>query len=135
MRLTVVILLLCYVASAQDSLRVNRLQFRGYIKDMQSVNFKSNLSDPVTGNLIHNRLNFKWAPSDKFTAAMELRNRLFWGEEVKFTPGFPASLRNSNEAVDLSVNWIDTESIVLNSTIDRMWFEYRTEKWNVRFFR
>lgn len=135
MRLTVFILLLWSSASAQDTLGVKRLQFGGYIKDMQSVIFQRNLSNPVTGNLIHNRLNFKWTTSNKFTAAVEFRNRLFWGEEVKLTPGFSSRLRNPNEAVDLSVNWVDTESIVLNSTIDRMWFEYSEEKWNVRLGR
>lgn len=136
MRLTVVILILIsFTTSAQDSLRIRRLQFRGYIKDIQSMNFQSNLSDLVTGNLIHNRLNFKWNASDRFTAALEFRNRLFWGEEVKFTPGFSSRLRNSNEALDLSANWVDNENIVLNSTIDRMWFEYSADKWNIRVGR
>jgi hypothetical protein len=121
--------------AAQDTLKVKRLQYGGYVKDLQSLAYRENLTNLVTGNLIHNRLNIKWLASNRITGAIELRNRLFWGEEVFLTPDFSSRLRNSNEAFDLSVNWINESRMVLNTNIDRLWFEYQQDKWNVRLGR
>jgi len=50
-------------------------------------------------------------------------------------PGFSSRLRNANEAADLSLTWIDEERMVLHTNIDRLWFEYQGDKWNVRLGR
>lgn len=132
MRFATSILLISSSLCAQDTLQVKKLQFGGYIKDIQSLDYQRNFRNLTTGNLIHNRVNLKWLPSPQFSGALELRNRLFWGENVRVTPAFATHLRNANEAFNLSANWINTESLVFNSTIDRLWLEYRREKWNVR---
>ncbi|MFN8690052.1 MAG: hypothetical protein ACK5XL_08630, partial [Cyclobacteriaceae bacterium] len=95
----------------------------------------NDFSQLITGNLIHNRLNFRFKPVKGFTAAMEMRNRFFWGEEVKLTPDFPAGLKYSSEWADLSVAWVETESMVLYTNIDRLWMEYASDVWNVRIGR
>jgi hypothetical protein len=119
---------------AQDSLK-NRLQINGYIKDLQSLNFQQNFTNLTTGNLIHHRLNVKWQPVRRITTAVEIRNRLFWGEEIAQVPDSSREFRNRNEALDLSWNASDHERMVLNTTIDRLWIEYAREKWNVRVGR
>jgi hypothetical protein len=135
MKLIAAILLISSSLCAQDTITIQKLQYNGYIKDLQSLNFQNNLSNLTTGNLIHNRFNLKWLPTKNFTGAIELRNRLFWGEEVRLTPGFSSQLQNTNEAFDVTWNWINEKSMVLNSTIDRLWFEYHREKWNIRLGR
>jgi hypothetical protein len=135
MKLTIPILFLSTCLSAQDSLGVKRFQFQGYIKDLQSLTWQENMRNLITGNLIHNRINLKWLPTARITGAIEFRNRLFWGEEVSLTPGFSSRLRNSNEALDLSANWINEQRMVLHSNIDRLWFDYQGGKWSVRVGR
>lgn len=108
---------------------------RGYIKNLQTLTFDSDFDNLITGNLIHNRVNLRWNPVDKITAALELRNRLFWGEEVRFTPEFTSGIRNNNDVADLSVTTIDKESMVLFSNIDRLWVEYQRTAWNLRVGR
>ena len=120
---------------AQDSVAVKPFQVTGYVKDMQSLTFNNDFSELITGNLIHNRLNFRFKPVKGFTAAMEMRNRFFWGEEVKLTTDFPAGLKYSSEWADLSVAWVETESMVLYTNIDRLWMEYASDVWNVRIGR
>ena len=134
-RLQIVILCLSTSAMAQDTLQVKRLQVAGYVKYLQSFTWQGNLTELVTGSLVHNRINVKWLPTTRITGAIELRNRIFWGEEVASTRGFSSFLRNRNEAVDLSVNWIDERRMVFHTNIDRLWLEYRAEKWNVRLGR
>lgn len=134
MKLAIPILFFWTAATAQDTIP-ERLQFNGYVKDLQSLTYQENFTNLITGNLIHNRLNFKWIPSTRITAGAEFRNRLFWGEEVSLTPFFSSRLRNSNEAVDLSVNWIDEPRMVFHTNIDRLWIDYHHDKWSLRLGR
>lgn len=135
MKLLVLILFIPSSLAAQDSLKIEKLQYKGYIKDLQSSTFQENLADPITGNLIHNRFNLKWQPSSHFTGALEVRNRLFWGEEISLVPNYASQLQNRNEAFDLTWNLLNKERIILNTMVDRLWIEYRADQWNVRLGR
>ena len=121
---------------SQDSSNIlKKITVSGYIKDLQTLTFDKNFKNLVSGNLIHNRFNIKWKPSEKITMAAEFRNRLFWGEEVKQTPGFSSQLKNENEKVNLQVIWIDNGSVVLHTNTERLFFDYRDEKINFRVGR
>jgi hypothetical protein len=123
------------VATAQDSTRVKKLEVRGYVKDLQSFNYDGPFNELISGNLIHHRLNIRYQPVARFTAALELRNRFFWGEEVRYTPSLATQLRYPGESYDLSHVWIEQENNVLHTNIDRVWMEYNTGTWGVRLGR
>ncbi len=125
--------LLSQPAVAQsDSIAQKNWQLGGYVKDLQTVSFTNDLNTLLTGQLIHHRLNFKWMPVSRFTFAAELRNRLFFGEQVKYTPDFAKSVDVGNGIVDLSQVWVDKNTLVLHSILDRLWAEYQTDKWSIR---
>ena len=65
--------------TAQDSVKVNKVTFNGYVKDMQSFIFKDFSSTWINSNMINNRLNFKWFITPKFTTSLELANRFLYG--------------------------------------------------------
>ncbi|GCC50409.1 hypothetical protein SanaruYs_06240 [Chryseotalea sanaruensis] len=124
------------LAQNNDSITIERKwQVRGYLKDIQSLTFDRNYDSLTTGNLIHNRLNIKWQATKEIRAAAEFRTRLFWGEEIRLIPNFSTLIRNNHEAVNMSIFWIEEESMVLQTNIDRLWLEYTAEKWEVRFGR
>lgn len=124
-----------FTLAAQDSLKVKKLQYSGYLKDLQSSTFPEDLANVTTGNLIHNRFNLRWQPSGHLTGSLEVRTRLFWGEEISLVPNYSSQLRNRNEALDLTWNLVDEKRIILNTTVDRLWMEYRASQWNVRLGR
>jgi hypothetical protein len=129
-------LLLGVELCAQDSSEApKKFQFNGYIKNLQTLNFDKDFKENISGNLVHNRLNFKWKPDAKFTAVAEFRNRLFWGEEVKTTPRFSKLLRNENEKINLQKAWIDKPSLVVHSNTERLYVDYKEDKINVRIGR
>ena len=135
---TVIHWLMCTIVFAQqsDSIEARKTwEIRGYIKDMQTLSFDGNFDSLVTGNLIHNRVNIRWNPNKRLTGAIELRNRLFWGEEVRLTPNYSDNIKDKNEAVDLSITWFETESMILLTNIDRFWLEYHGNKWDIRLGR
>ncbi len=129
-------ILFCQVMLAQDSSESKeKWELNGYLKNMENLTF-DHLSKQVTsGNLLHNRINIKWMPSATFTAVAQIRNRLFWGEEIKLTPSFSSLLKNENEKINLQVQWINSASVVLHTNTERLYVDYRTEKWNARVGR
>jgi hypothetical protein len=122
---------------AQDSAenKTSKWEINGYIKNMESLFFDKNFNNSISGNLLHNRINFKWKASDKITTVAEIRNRLFWGEEVKLTPEFVSQLRNENEIVNLQQTWINKTSLVLLSNVERLFVDYQQRNWNLRIGR
>lgn len=121
---------------SQDSIgTVPKYAINGYIKNLESISF-DNISGAVTsGNLLHQRLNCKWKPSDEWNVSAEVRNRLFWGEEVRSTPAFAQLLRNENESVNLQKAWISKPYLVLHTNVERLYLDYRPKKWNIRLGR
>jgi len=60
---------------------------------------------------------------------------LFWGEEVKQTPGFASLLRNENEKLNMQKAWIKNKSLVLHTNVERLYFDYQDDELNVRIGR
>lgn len=123
-------------ASSQDSTKnwKDKFSVNGYIKYMNSASFVD-LDTVYTNNLVHNRVNFKMFPSNKITVALEVRNRLFYGETVALNPFFGQQIGEDNGLVDMSFVLIDKSSMVLHSQIDRAYINYAAKKWDVRIGR
>lgn len=112
-----------------------KLQWNGYIKEMAYSVFDKDFREPVSTNLLHNRINIDWKPQKTISAAVEFRNRLYWGDAVNTTPAFTSLLRNENEWLNLSALWVNTSRVVFQTNIDRAWAEFRQPKWMVRLGR
>lgn len=118
---------------AQDTAsRKSVWAFNGYLKDLQWIRLNKDFSKPTATSLIHNRLNLKWNAGEQWAGRLEIRNRLYWGGDIREQPGFKQQLRNQSEAVNLSVNWFDARSAILHSNLERLWIEFKKAKWNVR---
>lgn len=121
---------------AQDSTTLpKKLSVYGYITSLETLTFDKNFKDLISGNLLHNRINIKWAPAPSFKVVAEFRNRVFWGEEAKATPGFASLLRNENELLDLQKAWINNKSLVLHTNTERLYVDYQVNEMNVRIGR
>ena len=105
--------------------------FTGYIKDLQSASFINSANQIATQNLIHNRLIFKYYAPANFTFDVEMRNRLYYGEEVSSNPSFASSLRTDNGYFDLSKKIIDAHSMVLYTQFDRLNLNWHSNQWDV----
>lgn len=128
----------CYLpVAAQDSLSATarKISFNGYVKDLTSYAIDKLGHQHTSGNLVHNRFNLKWKPSSFITVTAELRNRLFWGNQVSRVPGFANRLRNSNEAWNFQKTWISSSRLVLHSNVERLFAELKKEKWTARIGR
>ena len=119
-----------------DSLKKDhKFTFNGYIKYLEEISFVSDITNLQTLDLLHNRLNFKYQPDDHFTFRLEVRNRIYYGDEVKNYPGFASLVTGGDGTFDLSKNWVNSNSMLFNSTIDRASAEYVNGKWDVTLGR
>jgi hypothetical protein len=120
------------VLSQEKSLKIT---FNGYLTTMQSVMFDS-LSGPfINDNLIHNRLNLKGYINDHLTFAAEFRNRLFTGDMARSGGSYSEIIAGDQGLIDLSWNLLREPSFFLNTTIDRVWFDFNRGKFQARVGR
>jgi hypothetical protein len=113
--------------SAAGQEKFSSFEFKGYLSNMQSAMFEDPSKDWIIDGLFHNRLNFYWYGGEHFNASIQFRNRLMYGETLKLIPGYIDNIAKNDGLFDLSYNLLSGESYVLNSTIDRIWFQYTTE--------
>ena len=107
---------------------------RGYVKYMQTSTFPS--LDTITGdNLIHNRLNFKAYVSPKVTAAVEMRNRIIYGDQVFAIQGYGDILEYDRGLLDMNWTWLNKQSVVGHTMVDRLYLNYAADKWEARIGR
>jgi hypothetical protein len=112
------------------------IEINGYLTTLESAMFDS-LSNPVLyENILHNRLNLKAYIGSKITFAAELRNRLFMGDMVK-SLGMSYSVQTAMDQglVDMSWNILSKNSFFLNTTVDRLWFDFNFNRFQVRIGR
>ncbi len=105
--------------------------FNGYLTMLQSSLFDS-LSGPfMNENILHNRLNFKGFVGDKLIFAVELRNRLFTGDRVRMGTLYSEMIGADNGFADMSWNVIEKQSLLLNTTIDRLWLDIQLGRFQI----
>jgi len=104
------------------------ITLNGYLTDMQTVMFSDVNKDWTIDNLLHNRLNFHWYPSERISASIQLRNRFIFGETLAQVPGYADAIGKSDGFADFSFNLTSGDSYLLNLNIDRLWLQYSTGK-------
>ena len=89
----------------------------GYVKYLPSFSF-TDANNINSDHLIHNRINIKTFISNSFTARIDVRNRIFFGETVNSTPDYGQLVDQDNGEVDMSYLIIDEDAVVLHSMRD-----------------
>jgi hypothetical protein len=120
----------------QAFVQESKVSLNGYVKELYMYYSPEN---PIPGtnlnylstNIIHNRLNFKWYTSKKFTTVIEMRNRLMFGNLVKDFPQYKATVNVDNGLVNMSWITAQSSSWFVHSMIDRAYLDYSSGKWQV----
>jgi len=112
-----------------------KVDFSGYVSSLTSSMFES-VKDPfIIDHLIHNRLNFKAYITPNLTFSAEARNRLFMGDLVRLSRNYSEMIASDQGLADLSWNLADEHSFFLNTTIDRLWLDFNSGKFQARIGR
>lgn len=114
--------------------------FYGYIKDL-GLYYKPVEPVPVSEtksldflllNQVHNRLNFRWYASTEFTFALEVRNRIYFGQMIREYPDYEDMIDADNGYLDLGTILISQDSWFLHTMLDRAYIDYTKGNWQFR---
>ncbi|MBN2662859.1 MAG: hypothetical protein JXR68_04345 [Bacteroidales bacterium] len=129
-----VILLLASISFSQTT-KQKKYYLNGYLSYMNQTIIDSINGNWVNDGLVHNRLMFNYFGVKNLTFDLEVRNRLMYGETAKYTPNYSNYFDVDRGFFDLSFNVADGNSYVLNSNIDRLYFQYEVGKFKATIGR
>jgi hypothetical protein len=134
--LTILFLSLLFLSlEAQDSTATSKFLFSGYIKALETYTSDKLNNTGYANHLIHNRMNLKWRPGSDIFFSAEIRNRIFFGEQIKLIPDFAGSLRNNSEYLNLQKAWVNNNNLVVHTNIERLFVDFKKAKWQLRVGR
>jgi hypothetical protein len=137
-RTIAVVFALCFVSVLHGQTLKERFSYRGYFKDMRIVSIALDTSgnaQTLQQNLLHHRFNTRFQLDTAWQVGFELRNRAFYGEFLKYAPGYGDLLSQDPGLIDMSWSWINAPNFVAHTAIDRLWVNYSTDKWDIRLGR
>ncbi|MFN8207379.1 MAG: hypothetical protein U0T82_08225 [Bacteroidales bacterium] len=109
----------CNTGAQSDSALLLKPDVSGYFSEVGSViHWKA--YNPVWDNILQNRIRFSWTPVHWIDMEVQARTRFLYGETVRNTPGYAASLDADRGIADLSRNLAEGNTFLINSQIDRM---------------
>lgn len=131
----ITLFLLAFNSKSQKTVFKN-MELNGYVKYMNTVLFNDVDSIWLVDNLIHNRLNFKWYMNDHLTLSVEARNRFMYGDLNKMIPGYANMIERDDGFLDfLTTNIVEGKSFLLNTSVDRAYFEYNKKSFTATIGR
>jgi hypothetical protein len=77
-------------------------------------------------------LNFKAYAGTHLSASIELRNRIFTGDNVRSNPDYAKMIGYDPGLIDMSWNIANKNSLLLNTAVDRLFVDLNFEKFQAR---
>lgn len=108
------------------------IALRGFFTGLGYARFNGNLEQIDGTALIHNRLITEGKLSKKMGFRMDLRTRMYYGDDLRSIPSFTTYLRNANEGFDLQKVWLQSGYVIAHSNIDRIYIDNTMGKWKLR---
>lgn len=131
---TIVVLLFCaFTVFGQE--KDTKLFLTGYIKNLHEFSFVDRLEQLQWTTFLHNRLNFKFSLSKEFSARLEFRNRMFYGDNIKNVTGFSDVISQDTGWLGLSWNLLDNNETIFNVALDRALVNYTKDHWDITLGR
>jgi len=126
----IVLLLLLSAITVQRLPAQQKATLHGYVSGLYTPVYLTGADLFVNNGLLHNRLNFKYRPNDKWTFVAEVRNRAMFGNFATLSPDYFSMLTADNGYMNLSWNITQGKSYVLNSSVERLNITYSGNRWS-----
>ena len=97
----------------------------GYLKFMQTIAYDDFREDWLVDNLIHNRVNLRYYPTDNWKIIGGIRNRFIFGDFIKLIPDYAEMIKEDPGFFDLSFSPFEGKSYLMNINIDRLYVNYQ----------
>lgn len=107
----------------------------GYVSELPSMTRSNDESEEGFNNTIHNRLEFVYYNSPRWTTEIAVRNRLISGQLVSNYANFQYIIENDEGFLDLNFNWGSGNNYILNTAFDRLSLQYVKDNFQLKFGR
>lgn len=131
----ILFVILLYIINPSTYGQDKKFVFNGYLSNMQTVMYEKWNEDWLIESQFHNRLNFRYYANEKWTFDLELRNRLIYGDLVRFIPDYSKIVTDDGGWLNLSWMILDEPAFFLYSAIDRVWIDYNSGNFQIRVGR
>lgn len=132
---TCLLILSCKNYAQESGNKLENLSFNGYVKFMETITFSEFTQGNPVDNLIHNRLNFSYYTEGGSTWVAQFRNRIFFGESVRSIPNYGDFVNEYDGVLPLEWLWVNDENLVFNTIVDRLYYDYSNDKFQIRIGR
>jgi len=113
-----------FLLEAQGNTPSPKWNLKGYIDDLQMVQFQ-HFNDPwMFDNEINNRLDFSWDPCKIFQLGVGMRNRFLFGQTLTTYPEYRGAITNDNGLINMTWNVFSGKSFLLVTQFDRAWISF-----------
>ncbi|MCK4677574.1 MAG: hypothetical protein KAT48_05530 [Bacteroidales bacterium] len=111
--------------NGQEPEKLKNWSVDGYVKYLQNVWLPNGDDTWLINNNFNNRLNFRWYPSNSFSAYVGMRNYFVYGQFVQLAYPYYAQIMDyDNGFFDMTWVLADNHSYVLATNIDRANIKY-----------
>ena len=131
-------LFLPFLLCAQDSVNVQDLRWKGYVKSMHSTWVRNPDSNWTTWSLLHGRMDLSWQPSSQLSLFAGLRTQMTYGgwmDLMAAAPGFANREGKDRGWMDLSGVVTSGPSYLWKAQADRLYTELHLGNLNLRVGR
>lgn len=122
-------LLILLIVTELTFAQLSSFDYNGYSKYLFSSVKYPTLDERFNDHLLHTRFNTRWYPAQSWTAALELRTRIFFGESVENIHNYSDLIRSKQGLVNLDVLLWNEKKSIGYAEIDRLWIDYVKDDW------
>lgn len=105
----------------------------GYVRTMITATVFDN-QGTLFDYQLNNRINAEYRFSSQWRFNVGMRNRLVWGDSAEFD-AYRKIIGDDIGYLDLTYNWVDSNGVVGNTQLDRLFLEWAGERWQGRVGR
>ncbi|MHC1703497.1 MAG: hypothetical protein AB9846_06270 [Tenuifilaceae bacterium] len=133
---TIFFVIILFYSNGIQAQEPTKLEFKGYIKDIQNVFIPSEDSIQwFSDNTLENRLQLKYYPKNWVTADIQVRSRFMYGDFVELIPGYKNYIDQHMGYFDMSTLWGSNKSFLAISEVDRLNVMLNFDKWQITLGR
>jgi len=111
--------------------QTSKFEINGYGKYMFSSRLYPDSDVHFEDQYLHTRINSKWYPTPNLTGALEFRIRGIYGETVRNTSNYIDQIKSTRDFARLDAVLWNRKSTVGYAEIDRLWFDYTKNKFQL----
>jgi len=109
--------------------------FSGYLSTLYIPSYSFSTKDFNNLGMIHNRLNFKYTPTDNWELAAELRTRAMFQDFRGYSKEMFKATTQDAGWLNLGWNIVRSKYFLLTTSIERLYVSYQTDRWGFKVGR